>query len=216
MPRLVGCIAVISTWLHTDKPEFRVPPTVFKPGFCSGSLCICIHNSCLQRERLVLLPCPSRRDVRPLIIQRSAIQLYAKPCARLRKKTSMPGDIKGIERTHGIAPHKKMALPVDLLKNTLHRLDDSPRGSALSQRKVRLRFRYPPVSDRNRCRSLGRREVRTIRSVCLRRLFHLGRRATYHAGYSQVSKSRKRASRACVDVVLPTVRDATRTDRFFG
>ena len=49
----------------------------------------------------------------------------------------MPGDIKGIERTHGIAPHKKMALPVGLLKNILHRLDDSLRGSALPRRKVR-------------------------------------------------------------------------------
>ena len=36
--------------------------------------------------------------------------------------------LKGIERTHGIAPHKKTALTVDLLKDILHRLDDSLRG----------------------------------------------------------------------------------------
>ena len=36
--------------------------------------------------------------------------------------------LQGIERTHGIAPHKKTALTVDLLKDILHRLDDSLRG----------------------------------------------------------------------------------------
>lgn len=36
--------------------------------------------------------------------------------------------LKGIERTHGIAPHKKTALTADLLKDVLHRLDDTLRG----------------------------------------------------------------------------------------
>jgi len=36
--------------------------------------------------------------------------------------------LKGIERTHGIAPHKKTALTADLLKDVLHRLDGSLRG----------------------------------------------------------------------------------------
>jgi len=36
--------------------------------------------------------------------------------------------VKGIARTHGIAPHKKTALTADLLKDVLHRIDDSLRG----------------------------------------------------------------------------------------
>lgn len=35
--------------------------------------------------------------------------------------------LKGIERTHGIAPHKKTALTAELLKDVLHRLGDSLR-----------------------------------------------------------------------------------------
>jgi site-specific recombinase XerD len=36
--------------------------------------------------------------------------------------------LKGIVRTHGIAPHKKTALTAELLKDVLHRLDESLRG----------------------------------------------------------------------------------------
>ncbi len=36
--------------------------------------------------------------------------------------------LKGIERTHGIAPSKKTALTAELLKDVLHRLDDDLRG----------------------------------------------------------------------------------------
>ncbi len=36
--------------------------------------------------------------------------------------------LQGIERTHGVAAHKKTALTVDLLKDVLHRLDDTLRG----------------------------------------------------------------------------------------
>ena len=41
--------------------------------------------------------------------------------------------LKGIERTHGIAPRKKTALTAELLKGILHRLDDSLRGRTIAR-----------------------------------------------------------------------------------
>ena len=62
-PRLVRCMAVISTRLHTDKPVFRIPPTVAKLRFSGGSLSINDHNLNLGCE-MPIAACDARSDAR--------------------------------------------------------------------------------------------------------------------------------------------------------